>query len=89
MFSLGSVLAIILAVNAVYWPVFLLGIYFLTAFFMAFNATKNITVSLLSLVAIGIQFFGYGKGFLKSTVRLMSSNYNIEARFPELFFKAT
>jgi len=56
---------------------------------MAFNATKNIIVSLLSLVAIGIQFFGYGKGFLKSTVRLMSSNYNIEARFPELFFKAT
>ena len=89
LFSLGSVLAIILAVNAVYWPVFLLGVYFLTAFFMAFNATKNIIVSLLSLVAIGIQFFGYGKGFLKSTVRLMSSNYNIEARFPELFFKAT
>ena len=89
LFCLGSVLAIILALNAIYWPVLLLWVYFLTAFFMAFNATKNIIVSLLSLVAIGIQFFGYGKGFLKSTVRLMSSNYNIEARFPELFFKAT
>jgi len=38
------------------------------------------------LIAIVIQFFGYGYGFLKSTVKLIFSKKDIEEQFPDLFF---
>lgn len=89
LFCLASCTAILLTFNFIFWPTYLFGIYFLIAFMMALYTTNNLLVSLLSLVAIGIQFFGYGLGFFKSTARLMWSKSNIEKRFPELFFKTS
>jgi hypothetical protein len=44
-------------------------------------------VALLSLLAVVIQFVGYGFGFLKNSMLLLLSNKKPEALFPKLFFK--
>lgn len=61
-------------------------LYFIIAFFVALFSTKSVIVALLSLLAIAVQFSGYGYGFVKSTWMLKSKN-KPEAIFPELFFK--
>ncbi|MDO5970186.1 glycosyltransferase [Flavivirga aquimarina] len=62
--------------------------YFFVALVLALINTKSFWVSILSVVAIIIQFFGYGYGFLKSTFAVSIRNKKPEAYFPELFFKS-
>jgi len=63
------------------------GIYFLLAFILAFVSTKNFSVACQSILAIFIQFFGYGYGFLKSTFFISILKKQPEKQFPKLFFK--
>lgn len=65
----------------------LYALYFIVVFFAALITTKNITVAVLALVAICIQFFGYGYGFLKSTLALQVFKKDPQTQFPKLFFK--
>ncbi|NNC50203.1 MAG: glycosyltransferase [Flaviramulus sp.] len=60
--------------------------YFIIAFIVAFFSTKNLIVSVLSLIAIIVQYFGYGLGFLKSTFIVSILNKEPETYFPQLFF---
>ncbi|GAL80144.1 glycosyltransferase [Algibacter lectus] len=62
--------------------------YFGVAFLLALISTKNIVVSILAIPAIIIQFFGYGYGFLKSTIAVSVLNKDPENHFPKLFFKS-
>lgn len=62
--------------------------YFLIAFIVALISTKNLMVSVLSLIAIIVQFFGYGVGFLKSTFVVSILNKEPETYFPQLFFNS-
>ncbi|MEZ4796460.1 MAG: glycosyltransferase [Flavobacteriaceae bacterium] len=89
LFCLGLLLALLLLLFNLKIPVMLYIAYFLLAFIIAFFKTKNVLVAFLSLYAICIQFLGYGLGFLKSTIKLTNSKANIEARFPQLFFKSS
>lgn len=47
---------------------------------------RSIYVGLLSIVAVFIQFFGYGLAFLKSTFYIKILNKNPQHQFPKLFF---
>lgn len=87
LFSLGLLASIILFLLHV--KLFLLGyiFYFFIAFLVALNSTKNILVSMLSLFAIMVQFFGYGYGFLKSTIVIEIFKKDPVVYFPNLFFK--
>lgn len=71
------------------FPYFLLfyGLYFGISFLMALLQTKRIIIALMSILAIGIQFFGYGYGFLKSTIAIKFLNKQPETQFPNLFFE--
>ncbi|MDU8887303.1 glycosyltransferase [Yeosuana sp. MJ-SS3] len=62
-------------------------IYFTMAFIISLISNKNIIVAMLSVFAIGIQFYGYGYGFLKSTFFIDLLNKDPEEQFPNLFFK--
>lgn len=62
-------------------------VYFGIAFVMAFFETKSLTIAFQSLIAILIQFYGYGTGFLKSFIYINLLNKNPETQFPQLFFK--
>jgi len=87
-FAIGLILSILLWVAGYNWPIFAYGMYFAIAFVLAL-LTTNISVAFLAIPAILIQFFGYGWGFLKSTVLLAFSNQKPEKIFPHLFFKVS
>ncbi len=86
-FCFGFIIACVFAVFGI--NLFLYGyvLYFLLAFLVALVSTKNIVVSILALAAIGIQFFGYGYGFFKSTLAIGVFKKNPQIHFPKLFFK--
>lgn len=88
LFCLGFLAALALFLINIKWALLVFILYFLIAFILALMSTKNLMVSLLSLLAILVQFLGYGYGFLKSNVMiLLNRNKNPETIFPELFFK--
>jgi glycosyltransferase involved in cell wall biosynthesis len=87
LFAIGLIASIVLFISGIELPLKIYGLYFIVSFIIALISTKNIIVPFLSIIAIIIQFFGYGYGFLKSTLILSFSNKNIEQRFPNLFFK--
>lgn len=87
-FGIGLLLSVLLLLFGVKWPFFLYIAYYVAVFVLALTSTKNIIVAFLSLVAITVQFFGYGFGFLKSTVAVAVFNKRPEACFPNLFFKS-
>ena len=87
LFCLGVIASMLLFFLNITWFLMLYTVYFIVAFFIALISTKSILVALLSLVAMSIQFFGYGYGFLKSTVAISVFKKNPEAYFPNLFFK--
>lgn len=87
LFCLGFIFACILAIFKI--PVLLMVylFYFVSAFLTALFVTKNIAVSGLALVAIVIQFTGYGIGFIKSTWAFKILKKHPETHYPKLFFK--
>ncbi|WP_405414357.1 glycosyltransferase [Maribacter sp. Asnod1-A12] len=86
-FCLGFVISVLLAFVGFKIPWFIYSTYFLVLFIDALFKTRNLKVAFLSLVATAIQFFGYGYGFLKSTLYINSSNKKPEEIFPKLFFR--
>jgi glycosyltransferase involved in cell wall biosynthesis len=88
LFSIGFAMALLLLLVFQFkWAIILYMIYFLVAFIIALVTTKNLYIAVQSIIAIFIQFMGYGYGFLKSTLKLASSNKSAEQHFPKLFFK--
>ena len=61
-------------------------LYYAIAFLAALLLTKSLPVAFLALVAITIQFFGYGYGFLKGTIAIEVFNKDPKTYFPKLFF---
>ncbi|SDS53436.1 Glycosyl transferase family 2 [Formosa sp. Hel1_31_208] len=86
-FSIGLLVSIVLLLANFRLPLFLYGIYFLLVFILAFVSTRSLRVAVKSILAIFIQFFGYGYGFLKSTIAIDFFKKDPESRFPKLFFK--
>ncbi len=86
-FIIGLLFSIVLAILNVYLPILAYVLYFSVAFILAILKTKNLMVAIKSVLAIIIQFFGYGYGFLKSTIILSLSSKKPEDLFPSLFFK--
>ncbi len=86
-FIIGLIISIALAMSNVFLPLLAYALYFSVAFILAILKTKNLMVAIKSVLAIIIQFFGYGYGFLKSTIILSLSSKKPENLFPSLFFK--
>ncbi|MCK8481123.1 glycosyltransferase [Psychroserpens algicola] len=87
LFSFGMIMALILALMGFKWLLLLYALYILIAFVLSFIASKRLSVAFQSILAIFIQFFGYGYGFLKSTFAISVLGHKPEERFPKLFFK--
>ncbi|WP_179007735.1 glycosyltransferase [Winogradskyella forsetii] len=85
-FSLGFIASILLLLFHINFPLYLYGFYFSLAFILALISNQNIVVAFQALLAIFIQFFGYGYGFLKSTFYLVVLGRKPETSFPQLFF---
>ncbi len=87
LFSLGFILAVILLILGHAIGISAYGVYFALAFITALFETRNVKVSLQALTAICVQFFGYGFGFIKSTIAIGILKKDPEFYYPNLFFK--
>lgn len=87
LFLFGILLAIILMFFKIYLPFLALLAYFLTLFIDGAIKNKSFKVGILSIVATIIQFYGYGMGFLLSTIKIKWMKQKPQEAFPELFFK--
>jgi GT2 family glycosyltransferase len=86
-FIVGLDVAIVALLFGVYFPiVFYLG-YFIVLFFTSLLSNKSLKIASLTIVAVCIQFYGYGIGFLKSFVLIQLLKKDPTVVFPELFFK--
>ena len=86
-FCLGFLVALALWLIGISMPIFLFVCYYMLIFIDSLVKNKSISIALLSLLAVSIQFIGYGYGFLKSTLRLKLTKKEPESLFPKLFFK--
>lgn len=86
-FVFGLIFSLVFLRLGYYLPIFCVLFYYAIAFISALVKTKNTVVAFQSLIAINIQFFGYGIGFLKSTFYIHILNKKPEQVFPKLFFK--
>ena len=86
-FLIGFVLAIVLLIfNQDLLLKFYFG-YFLVLFLVSTYQNKSLKIGYLSLIAVWKQFYGYGKGFLESFVKIIILKQKPQEAFPELFFK--
>jgi len=87
LFCFGLIVTLLLLIFGIIWPIVLYALYVGAVFFVAFFTSGHLIVAMQSVVAIFIQFFGYGYGFLKSTITLKSSSKSPNQQFPHLFFE--
>ena len=87
LFSMGLAISIVLFLFQIKWLLYIYIVYMAVAFLIAFISSRNLIIAVLAVVAICVQFFGYGYGFLKSTLSIKLLKENPEKRFPKLFFK--
>ena len=86
-FTFGFLIALILMALGFFWLIVLYGFYALTAFFMALQQHKKFNIAILSIIAIFIQFYGYGTSFINSYFQIEVLNRNPKLCFPKLFFE--
>lgn len=86
LFCLGFLASIILFGLGIDLGLKLYALYFIAAFILALISSKSLVVAIQAIIAIAIQFFGYGYGFLKSTLALKFTKKTPEQVFPHLFF---
>tara|TARA_R110000868_G_scaffold161628_3_gene392324 strand:+ start:7703 stop:8710 length:1008 start_codon:yes stop_codon:yes gene_type:complete len=87
LFCLGLIGALVLMPVGIIWPIVVYVLYFCLIFVHSLMVNKNFKVAILSLIAVVIQFVGYGFGFLKNSTLIALSTKKPEELFPKLFFK--
>lgn len=87
LFCVGALLSVLLLLFGVYIPSILYIFYFAAFMLGCFLKEKSFKISFLVLIAVVIQFYGYGKGFLISTFKLFVVGKTAEDAMPEMFFK--
>ncbi|TYB77367.1 glycosyltransferase [Bizionia saleffrena] len=87
LFSFSCILSLLLTVFGILWPLYCVFLYYILVLVSATIQNKSIIIGFQSLIATTIQFFGYGYGFIKSTLTLTLFNKKPEEAFPKLFFK--
>ena len=86
-FCLGMLVSFLLIFIDIYIPITLYIAYLITLAVACYIKEKSIKISVLTIIATLIQFYGYGKGFLISTYKLFIIGKKAEESMPEMFFK--
>ena len=87
LFILGFSISIILFLFNFQLPILFYAFYFFLILVVATIQNKSMRIGFLSVYAVFKQFFGYGKGFLESYIKIILLEQKPEIAFPELFFK--
>lgn len=86
-FCMGMFVSLLLIFVDIYFLITLYLIYLVTLAITCYIKEKSIKISVLTILATLIQFYGYGKGFLISTFKLFVIRKKAEESMPEMFFK--
>ena len=71
-----------------YWQfIALFGLYFIVLFFGGTIRYGSMGIGIKVILAVLVQFYGYGKGFLKSNYYIQLLKRDPKQQFPKLFFK--
>jgi glycosyltransferase involved in cell wall biosynthesis len=87
LFLVGFLFSVLVAIFNFPYFIYVYGFYFILLFFSSLFQNKSIEIALYGLVATIIQFYGYGKGFLLSYLKIHILKQQPEVAFPKLFFK--
>jgi glycosyltransferase involved in cell wall biosynthesis len=86
-FIIGIYFSIIFLAFGYIFPTLSYLFYFLLIFLTATIQNQSFNIGFLSIIAVSKQFFGYGRGFLESYIKINLLKQKPEVAFPELFFK--
>ena len=87
LFIIGLPISILLSIMNVPYLLYLYILFYLLFFIESLFKTKSLKISILSIIASFIQFYGYGTGFIKSYFLLNVLKLHPEKAMPEMFFK--
>ncbi len=87
LFFIGFVFSVLFLILGVKLFLALYIFYFLFAFLLSTIQNKSFSIGILSVLAVAMQFYGYGIGFLKSYWKVIILKQKPQEAFPELFFK--
>jgi glycosyltransferase involved in cell wall biosynthesis len=87
LFIAGFAFSLIVLLINIKLPLYLYILYLFFVFCMASVQNKSLKIGLLSIVAVGIQFYGYGTGYMESFIKVHLLKAVPQHAFPELFFK--
>ncbi|WP_405206980.1 glycosyltransferase [Aquimarina sp. LLG6339-5] len=86
LFVLYTIFAIVTALLGFWYFIAFWILYFVIIFINATINYRSLSIGIQSVVAVWIQFYGYGKGFLKSYYYIHLLKKNPEQKFKKLFF---
>ena len=86
-FALGLCGAILLAFFGHIAPLLVYASYFILIGWDSARENRSVKIGFLSVWALLVQFFSYGWGFLRATLKIAFVKKSIETLFPHLFFK--
>lgn len=87
LFLIGLLFSVIASIKGFYLLINIYIFYFLLIFVISSIKNRNIKIGFLSILAVLIQFYGYGTGFVKSMYKVFILNQKPEVALPEMFFK--
>ncbi|MEL1242897.1 glycosyltransferase [Flavobacterium sp. DGU11] len=87
LFMLGLAGSLIILLINVQFFLYLYTLYFIMLFFAATLQNRSVKVGFLSLIAVFIQFYGYGIGYMQSFMKVHILKQRPQEAFPGLFFK--
>jgi len=85
-FVLGCIIAGIMAILGNFIGLLLFAFYLILIGVHASLTTKSLTIGIQAMPAVLIQFFGYGLGFLESSIAILVFKKLPRKHFPQLFF---
>lgn len=87
LFMFGLLLSLIVLLINVHFFIDVYILYFCLLFVLSAIQNKSLKIGLLSVVAVFIQFYGYGTGYALSLYKVQLLKQKPETAFPKLFFK--
>lgn len=88
LFIIGLDIALLVMLFGIFIPIYFYISYFFILLITSTWHTKSLKIGFLSIIAVLIQFYGYGIGFLESQISLNILKKDPEKQFPDLFFKS-
>jgi glycosyltransferase involved in cell wall biosynthesis len=87
LFISGLAISLILLLINVQVFIYIYILYFLLIFALSAMQNKSVKIGLLSVMAVFMQFYGYGTGYMESFFKIHILRQKPEVAFPKLFFK--